>query len=300
MTIRINRTRKTSPSARTLAEALDCKRLRLTNSRWRGKSSDLCINWGSSAPINVNARILNKPEAVAKSVNKLTTFDALEAADVPAPYFWEVADYDGLYDAFTYAFQTSREMGLPDIFLLRATATGHGGQGIYPLDFSDLESTEEEAIDEYLTDLLENDHWASVLPQTKFISSYFKAADEYRIHVVLGTPILSQRKALRTDDQRPEHPSFLIRNHDNGFVFTVQDVNPPALVLEQSIAAVSALGLDFGAVDIRYNPNTGKCCVLEVNSAPALQGTTLEVYAEAFTEIHTTLQELSNGSITAH
>jgi glutathione synthase/RimK-type ligase-like ATP-grasp enzyme len=51
------------------------------------------------------------------------------------------------------------------------------------------------------------------------------------------------------------------------------------------LAAVSALGLDFGAVDIIWNEREDKCYVLEVNTAPGLQGSTLENYANAIMEV---------------
>jgi D-alanine-D-alanine ligase-like ATP-grasp enzyme len=40
--------------------------------------------------------------------------------------------------------------------------------------------------------------------------------------------------------------------------------------------------LDFGAVDIIYNAKRNECYVLEVNTAPGLEGTTVEKYATKF------------------
>ncbi len=45
-------------------------------------------------------------------------------------------------------------------------------------------------------------------------------------------------------------------------------------------SAIQALGLEFGAVDIGVKARDGSPLVLEVNSAPGLEGRTLEVYAE--------------------
>ena len=56
-------------------------------------------------------------------------------------------------------------------------------------------------------------------------------------------------------------------------------------IIEQSIAAVQHVGLDFGAVDIIYNQREDSSYVLEINTAPGLMGTTGERYAEAFGNI---------------
>ena len=42
-----------------------------------------------------------------------------------------------------------------------------------------------------------------------------------------------------------------------------------------------AVGLKIGAVDIIWNELENKCYVLEINTAPGLEGTTLVKYTEA-------------------
>ena len=54
---------------------------------------------------------------------------------------------------------------------------------------------------------------------------------------------------------------------------------------EKRNAAIKALGLDFGAVDIIYNEAEDQHYVLEVNTAPGLEGTTLQKYTEAILEM---------------
>lgn len=49
--------------------------------------------------------------------------------------------------------------------------------------------------------------------------------------------------------------------------------------------ALTALGLDFGAVDVAIHARSGKPLVLEVNRAPGIEGRTLEVYAQKFIQI---------------
>ena len=48
-----------------------------------------------------------------------------------------------------------------------------------------------------------------------------------------------------------------------------------------AVDCVNHIGLDFGAVDIIYNNRDDVCYLLEVNTAPGLQGTTLEKYKDA-------------------
>lgn len=105
---------------------------------------------------------------------------------------------------------------------------------------------------------------------------YFKASHEYRVHVVGGKVIDSQEKR-----RRPEYRGNEVRNLAHGWVFCREDVNIPPMVEAASVWAVRYLGLDFGAVDIKANRQGTRCAVLEVNTAPGLEGTTLERYAQS-------------------
>jgi len=57
---------------------------------------------------------------------------------------------------------------------------------------------------------------------------------------------------------------------------------PPEDIFLQSTLAVNCLGLDFGAVDIIYNQKKDVSFVLEVNTAPGLEGSTLNEYVKEF------------------
>ena len=52
---------------------------------------------------------------------------------------------------------------------------------------------------------------------------------------------------------------------------------------EAAVKAVNSLGLDFGAVDI-CEDEEGNPYVFEVNTAPGIEGTTVEKYHTAFIE----------------
>jgi hypothetical protein len=45
------------------------------------------------------------------------------------------------------------------------------------------------------------------------------------------------------------------------------------------------LHLDFGAVDVGWNEHHGEATIYEVNTAPGLEGTTLEKYYEGMAQI---------------
>lgn len=115
-------------------------------------------------------------------------------------------------------------------------------------------------------------------------TKYVKKMSEFRVHVFSNEVIHVQEKRRRADAEEVDNQ---IRNHDNGWVFCVQNVEPPADVITQALAAVAASGLDFGAVDVIYNQHYDQAYVLEINTAPGLEGTTVEKYADAIVKFLT-------------
>ena len=115
-------------------------------------------------------------------------------------------------------------------------------------------------------------------------TKYVKKQDEYRVHVVRGVIIDVQHKRKRKE-RNNEDVDYQIRNCRNGWVFCRGGVDAPECVRSASIAAVTALGLDFGGVDVGYNAHHGTACVYEVNTAPGIEGTTLQKYFYALCTI---------------
>lgn len=103
---------------------------------------------------------------------------------------------------------------------------------------------------------------------------------EYRAHVVNGEVIDLIAKTESTEITNTE-----IRNHTNGWVFTRNVVTIPestrVALVNQAIGVVESLGLDFAAVDLLRDMQNN-IYVLEVNTAPGMEGTTLERYVNAF------------------
>lgn len=126
---------------------------------------------------------------------------------------------------------------------------------------------------------------------------YIKKLHEFRIHVGkfsedLGNypyaeggdvpryqVICQQRKAI-PNGTTPTNT--LVRNHDNGYIYVREGFETPVQVIEQAQAAITALGLDFGAVDVIWNQHYQQAYVLEVNTAPGLEGSTVTDYANYF------------------
>ena len=136
--------------------------------------------------------------------------------------------------------------------LHRSTLTGMGGSGITVFQ-------------------------TSPLPQTGTYVKYFKRRAEYRVHVFGDAVIDAQQKKKRNGVDA----SQFVRSYDNGWVFCRGGVEVPEVVKTAAIAAVRALGMDFGGVDVGYNETRNQACVFEVNSAPGIEGTTLDKYEEA-------------------
>jgi glutathione synthase/RimK-type ligase-like ATP-grasp enzyme len=248
MAIKIYAYKMGSRGAKALAEAVGGRVLKRVGSKYRRKEGDLIINWGAAdSPFN-GAKVANQPDAIRDASNKLTAFNAMKAAGVRVPDYWtDKADIPD--DAFP--------------IMCRTLLTASEGRGIVV-----AEKREE-------------------LVHAPLYTKYVKKKDEYRIHV-LRRPgmepeaISIQRKAKRRD---VDEADFKIRNLANGFVFVREGVAPPVDVIQQACSAVVASGLAFGAVDVIWNEHQGSAYVLEINTAPGLEGQTVEDYANAFRAI---------------
>ena len=243
---------RASDGASELSQAVGGKRVKVENSKYINKSSHILVNWGSSSiPFKVVSEVLNPPEAVAIAVNKLSTFRALSPTILP----------EWTQDRSVAA--TWLEKG--GSVCVRQKLSGSSGEGLVvfgPDNFQD---------------------WGK-LQTAPLYTRYIKKAAEYRVHVFRDTVIDLQQKRLRSDLPPDFKPNFQIQNLDNGFIFARENVKAPIPVLENAIAAVTGLGLTFGAVDVVWNEKRGLAAVLEVNTAPGLQGTTIESYATAIKE----------------
>jgi len=118
---------------------------------------------------------------------------------------------------------------------------------------------------------------------------YVKKASEFRIHVGRADgpfSVIDVQKKLRRIEVPDDQVDFQVRNHANGFIFARNDIEVPQDVIYQAIRATAAMrDLDFGAVDVIYNERHGEAYVLEINTAPGLEGSTIDNYATFFRSV---------------
>lgn len=242
-----------SNGARELAEELGVKRLK-QNGRFNLRSNDVVVNWGSASPLPArcgNARIVNTHISIAEVSNKLTFFNKME----------EVKLNDR---RITPKFFTTRNQARDYLrakggaIVCRTVLNGSGGAGIV---IAEAEGQ---------------------LVEAQLYTRYVAKQDEYRIHIMRGNVIDKQRKARRLSE---DNADWKVRNLENGFIYVRGDVRPPQCVVDVAKKCMENLSLDFGAVDVIYNAAASRAYVLEVNSAPGLEGQTVVNYANALREL---------------
>lgn len=103
---------------------------------------------------------------------------------------------------------------------------------------------------------------------------YIPTAREYRIHIFNGKSIKVSQK-IWTDTTKIYKP--WVRNHLNGHTFRIPEIPLDKDSRTLAKAAVKALKLDFGAVDLIID-DQGKSFVLEVNTGPGLVRSGIKKY----------------------
>lgn len=243
--------RQGSNSAKALAEALGIKQLKLEGSKFKGGADKIVVNWGSSNTTQEveKCKVINNPAAVKIASDKLEFFKAMDGKVSIPPFTTDKAKAE----EWVRAGKT---------VVVRETLKGSGGDGIVLLDsivrFEDYNHA-----------------------RAKLYTQYVPKKSEWRIHVADNEVKDVQRKALASH-MNPNNADFRIRNHNFGFNFVRGDNNTcPGSVKAEALKSVAILGLDFGAVDVIFNEHRDKAYVLEINTAPGLEGQTVDTYKES-------------------
>lgn len=251
MKLKIVPYKRFSDSAFALRDALrsievPCQIVHRDSPTYWMKSSHQILNWGTNIKPTWgrNWGVINDYDYVNQATNKLISFQVFRANNILTPPW--TTNRDEAYQWIRDGFS----------IVCRTVLNGTNGHGIV------LADTIEQMVDAPL-----------------FVQ-YKKKKKEFRIHVFNGKVIDVQQKRKRHDAD----VNAKIRNLTNGWVFCREDVICPEGADDLAQRAVSSLGLQFGAVDIIYNEKEKSSYVLEVNTAPGLEGTTLQSYALAIKE----------------
>lgn len=236
-----------STSARLLAHELGALRV-FPDRNYRPRSNHVVINWGNSTLPSWwgRAHLAADFINIPQSVELAT--NKIKAFDAMLLEGVNIPEY-------TTDKQIAKSWD--GIVVCRKTVTGHEGRGIV------IANTPSEIVDAPL------------------YTKHLRHKHEYRVHVFKGSVIDFTQKKKRAGS---ETTSSLVRNSANNWVFCREGVTLPDDAKEQAIKAVDALFLDFGAVDIAYRERDNKAYVLEVNTAPGIEGTTLNSYSAAIKE----------------
>ena len=210
---------------------------------YNAKRKDVIVNWGSSSPPHFRwmEQDLNKPHSIQLACDKLTTFNILSQNGFTNLPKWSISKQE------IYELANGK-----DIYC-RTTTTGHSGHGI----------------------IIANTF--NQLVNAPLYTVATKHKHEYRVHVFRDQILDVQQKKKKLGYGNGNG----IRNHSNGWIYARAEIAPSEELLSSARRAVQLLGLDFGAVDIGHRLIDNQFFVFEVNTAPGLEGTTLDKYAKA-------------------
>lgn len=228
--------------------------VRKTSTKYQPRWTDYVINWGCSKEwpwINLNSKVGH-----ATCVNKLKFFQVIDEHNKQ--------EYTNSINIPEWTTDIQVASNWDTMYLARTKLDGHSGDGIVICEPND-----------------------NLVPNAPLYVKYKKKRHEYRVHFfksktsgevkVIDVTQKKKRKGAENLDTK-------IRNHQNGWIYAREDITEPDDLRAQALLTASVVDLDFGAVDLIWNEHENKCYVLEVNTAPGLTGTTLNMYTQAIVQ----------------
>lgn len=97
-----------------------------------------------------------------------------------------------------------------------------------------------------------------------YFALIFVKTHEYRVHCAHGKVLIIQEKPLVDGEIRGNQAV----NHESWRILKWSEFHPGICI--ESLRAVEALGLDYGAVDIMYNAENNTFAICEVNTSPSI------------------------------
>ncbi len=225
------------------------------------KAGDVLIRWGTTRKdekddqfIRAGGKVLNSANSIFRNTNKLKSIDIFKRA--------------GLNTARVY----TNKRDIQQFPVLGRDRNHHGGLDIVVINGNN--------------NLRQNDF--NKIPNKDYYIEYIPSKVEYRVHVFQGEIIRVTKKVFKGHDRdgNPVHDKGTIKNDTYGWGHSNINIEEfPREYKAPAIAAVEAIGLDFGAVDMLIGANDRKPYILEVNSACRLNTIGLDIYSRKISSI---------------
>lgn len=131
--------------------------------------------------------------------------------------------------------------------------------------------------------IIEPNKPGELYPILPVYTKYKKKKREFRVHVFKNEVVNIVEKKKRKEFAGERDTK--IRNLANGYVFVQQVENEPEGLRTLALNAAKVSPSDFRGVDIGYNEKKNELFVIEVNSAPGIEGTNVEKYLDAMVKV---------------
>lgn len=216
---------------------------------------DIVVRWGcTKAPEydGIASKVYNHAENISANSNKLNSLRSFGRVGLRVPRIYtnkrEIA-------RFPVLGRDTHHYGGKDIVIINGSNTGRNNFDAIP----------------------DKDFYVEVIPSRA----------EYRVHVFLGRVIRITKKVFRghtRDDVRVAERD-IIRNDTFGWGHqNVDEREVPDNIKDAAKRSMAAVGLDFGAADVLIDMQ-GNPYVLEVNTAPRLGDTGIDLYVSEFMKL---------------
>ena len=113
-------------------------------------------------------------------------------------------------------------------------------------------------------------------------TQYKKKKKEFRVHIFKNQVVHVLEKRRKTNFEGTTDAK--IRNTANGYVFCSDGVSEPVGLRDLALAASKVTKSDFKGVDIGYNEKKNELFVIEVNSAPGIEGSNVSRYVNTIVQ----------------
>lgn len=268
MSIKILPYKLGSKTAKALAREVGGIRIhhKANKSKYRGSSRDIIYNYGNASKgfswlsrFIKNRRLLNHPDAIRKASSKVTAFQIVQQYLSKGKHQWYIPK-------FTTKRSEATTMAGSGVVYCRTLTRASEGRGIVVAHNA-----------------------GEVVSAPLYTEGLMNTKREYRAHVFNGEVIDLVAKATASGG---ENPNQEIRSHDNGWIFTRDAIKIPSdvkkIIIACAVETCETLGIDVAAVDI-LRTTDNKVYMLEVNTAPGMEGTTIKKYAKALVVFHDTI-----------